>query len=79
MAKATISLTNANRPAPLNYRKFENAYFIVISPAIATTIMGWGFEDLIVNRMMLIVGIIGALVKGLGIMLANGQVYQKSN
>ena len=79
MAKATISLKNANRPAPLSYRKFENAYFIVIAPAVVSLIMGWGFEDLIVERLLLAFGFVGALVKGFGMMLANGQVYTKSN
>jgi hypothetical protein len=77
MSKITLSDKNINSPAPLLYRKFENAYFIVISPAIATTIMGWGFEDLLVNRMLLISGIVGAIIKGLGMILANGQTYEK--
>lgn len=76
MSKITVSEKNINRPAPLNYRKFENAYFTCLAPAIGGLILGWGFEDLIANRLTLVIVVVGAMVKGLGMILANGQVYE---
>jgi hypothetical protein len=73
----TISNKNINKPAPSLYRKFENAYFTVLSPAIGALIMGWGFQDVITNRLTLSLVVVGALIKGLGIVLANGERYTK--
>lgn len=73
----TISKKNLNKPAPSLYRKFENAYFTALSPAIGGLIMGWGFEDLIANRLTLSLVVVGAIIKGFGMILANGERYTK--
>jgi len=73
----TISIKNRNRPAPGLYRKFENAYFTALAPSLGGLILGWGFEDLITNRLTLTLVVVGAFVKGFGMILANGERYTK--
>lgn len=77
MSRVTLSRKNKKRPAPLNYRRFENAYFLALAPAIGTLIMGWGFSDLITTRLSLLLVVLGGVIKGLGVLLANGEVYVK--
>lgn len=70
---------NLKRPAPKWYRKFENAYIIVLAPAIATVISTWGLPELIVNRSLQIIGLTVAIVKAMGMIIANGEVYANQN
>ena len=74
----TASRKNTRRPAPSLYRKFENAYFIALAPAIGGLILGWGFTDIVANRLTLLVVVFSALVKGMGMVLANGEDYVKT-
>lgn len=71
-------LQNINYPAPKSYRKFENAY-VVFSPAIAGAIQGWGLSDHASNRCMIVLTVSVALVKAIGMMLRNGEVYSTSS
>lgn len=75
MSRTSFKKSNIHTPAPKNWRKFENAYFMALAPAIAGLIMGWGFEDILANRLMLLLAFIGAIVKGVGLFLANGEQY----
>lgn len=73
----TISRKNLSKPAPSIYRKFENAYFTALAPALGGLVLGWGFDDIITNRLTLTLVVVGAFVKGFGMILANGERYAK--
>jgi hypothetical protein len=66
---------DTNKPAPKFYRRFENAYIIVLAPAIMAAIQGWGLTDQIANRSMIVVTVSAAIVKGIGFLIANGETY----
>lgn len=72
---------NSNKPAPKNYRKFENMMIIVLIPALVFVINDWGFKDeLKAKRILLIVGtLLPAVIKGIGMILSNGEEYIKIN
>lgn len=67
---ANISLNNVKSPAPKKWRKFENAYFAALAPVIAVTIQQWGLSDAVVNKCLLGIGVLGALIKFTGMLLA---------
>ena len=72
MADITI---NTNKPAPKKWRKFENAYIIILAPAIMAGVQGWGLSDKIANRSMILVTISAAIIKAIGFIIANGDDY----
>lgn len=77
MGKTTFRRSNRNKPAPKMYRRFENAMLTAIIPATVLVLQGWGFQnDLIGTRAILIIGTaLVAVIKGVGMMLSNGQDY----
>jgi len=72
-------LQNIQYPAPKSYRKFENAYTVIIAPAIMVAIQGWGLSDNVANHSMIILTVSMAFVKGIGMMLRNGEVYSTNS
>lgn len=77
MAKATLSVNNAGKPAPKWWRKLENGLLMLLIPATVAVLMGWGFKDeAFVTKLTLLIntGLV-ALVKFIGTMLANGEEY----
>ena len=75
--KISMNFKNINAPAPKAFRKFENAYCIMIAPALAAAVQGWGLDASHANRWMIVLTFSVALVKGTGMMLANGETYTK--
>lgn len=78
MPKVKMGLSQIENPAPLAYRRFSNAMIMFIIPGLATLIAGWGLPDLIANRWLLLLSFIPALIKGIGVLLGNGQEYAPS-
>lgn len=77
MAKQTFSANNFNRPAPKWWRKLEDGLLMILIPAIVAMLMGWGFKDeAFANKIILLIntGLV-AVIKFIGKMLANGEVY----
>lgn len=70
---ANVSLSNVNKTTPKKWRKFENAYFAALAPVIAGTIQGWGLSDAVVNKWLLGLGALGALIKFTGMLLAEDE------
>lgn len=68
---ANVSLNNINSPAPKKWRKFENAYFAALAPAIAGIIQGWGLADPVANKALLVLAFLGAAIKFTGMVLAD--------
>ena len=68
-------------PAPKGYRKFENGFFMFLAPTITAVIQGWGFEDqlMTIRANLIAVVTLGALIKFVGYLIANGEVYAPSD
>lgn len=79
MSDVKIGLNQTSKPAPLGYRKFMNAYIIVVMPALTSFIAAWGFSTAIQAKLGILLVLTGAFVKGMGMVLGNGQVYTPSN
>lgn len=75
MAQITFNKSNIHKPAPKGYRRFENAYIMVLAPAIIGLIQSWGLTDQVANRATLIVTFSMGLCKFIGFMIANGEDY----
>ncbi len=74
---ATFNKGNVGKPAPKWWRKLENGLLIVLIPSTVGILMGWGFKDeAFANKLILLIntGLV-ALVKFIGMMLANGDDY----
>jgi len=73
----TIKTSNCNLPAPKYWRKLEDALLMLIIPATVAVLMGWGFKDeAFLNKILLLVNtLLVAVIKAIGMVLANGQVY----
>ncbi|MDP4248117.1 MAG: hypothetical protein Q8932_19945 [Bacteroidota bacterium] len=79
MADTKIGFNQLDKPAPLYYRRFTNAYIVCILPAVSALCAGWGFSDKASNRIGLMLIFSAALVKGVGMVLGNGQDYVPTN
>lgn len=79
MADTKIGLNQVDKPAPLWYRRFTNAYIIVLMPGLASLFTGWGFTDAVTKKILLVIVFSGVAVKATGIVLGNGQIYSPSN
>lgn len=66
-----------NKPAPLWYRRLTNAMIIFIIPAIAALVSGWGLSEKNQNRWLLILTFLPALIKGIGVLIGNGEYIKK--
>lgn len=76
---ATISHKNSNKPAPIGWRKFENAMIVMFIPTATAVIQGWDFtNEVLALRLNLIVAVgLAGVLKGIGLLIANGQDYTK--
>jgi hypothetical protein len=79
MADTKLGWSQLDKPAPLYYRRFINAYTIVVAPAIVGLVTAWGVSTLTLARTGAVVIFSIALVKGVGMVLGNGQIYSPSN
>lgn len=79
MANLTFSSSNINKPAPKGWRKFENAYFMALAPALLGAIQSWGLSDDKANKGMIILTLFGAAIKFTGFIIANGEEYAPAN
>lgn len=79
MPETKIGLGQAEKPPPLWYRRMSNALIIFVIPSLSGLIQSLGLTDIVTNRWLSILTFTPALIKGIGIMLGNGQVYSPSN
>lgn len=75
MAETKVGISNVDRPAPLWYRRLSNALIIFIIPGAVALVQGWGLSDKQTNRWLLVLAFLPALIKGIGVLLGNGQNY----
>lgn len=77
---ANVGVSQINVPTPVRYRIFSNIFIIVILPATTALLHGWGIKDqVLLNHIDQLSIFAGAIVKGIGIISGNGQVYSPSN
>lgn len=79
MADVKIGLSQTSKPAPLAYRKFENAAILIFLPAIAGFLAVIPMSPLGTKIEAASIVFSGMIVKGLGMVLGNGQVFTPSN
>ena len=79
MSRVTLSRRNRKRPAPRAWRKMEDILLILIIPSVVAVLTQWGFQDeALLNKILLLVNILlVAIIKAIGMFLANGEVYAK--
>lgn len=68
-----------DKPAPLAYRRFVNAYTVVLLPALTGAVSAWGLPDNTVKKVLIVLTLTVPVVKGLGMILGNGQIFSPSN
>lgn len=79
MADTKIGLNQVDKPAPLWYRRLSNALIIFVIPGAVALVQGWGLLPATLNHWMLVLSFLPAVIKGVGIVLGNGQIYSPSN
>ena len=79
MADVKLGWSQLDKPAPLGYRRFVNAYTVLVAPSIVTLVTTWGASTLTIARTGAVVIFSVALVKAAGMVLGNGQIYSPSN
>jgi hypothetical protein len=78
MAQTTFDVQNVGKPAPKWWRKLENGLLSILIPAIVLTLLGLGYDSN--SKLILVINVLlVAVIKFVGYMLANGEVYALSN
>lgn len=77
MPTTKFGVKSVYEPAPKWWRRLERAMLMAFIPATVTMIMSWKFEDeLKATRLTLIISVgLVALIKGVGMMLSDGDDY----
>lgn len=74
MARTTFDVQNVGKPAPKWWRKLENGLLSILIPAIVLTLLGLGYDSN--SKLILVINVLlVAIIKFVGYMLANGEVY----
>lgn len=75
MADTKIGLDQINSPAPLPFRRLTNAMILCFLPMATGLVQGLTMSKDARNIWMLVISAIPFLLKGIGMILGNGQVY----
>lgn len=79
MPQTKMGFSQVEKPAPLWYRRLSSALIMFLVPGAIGLVSGWGLSDKIANRWLMVLGFVPALVKAVGSLLGNGQVYAPTN
>lgn len=79
MPQTKIGLDQFDKPAPLWYRRLTNAMILSFIPAYVGIIQAVPMGNSKRNILMCLATAIPFLLKGIGMIMGNGQVYQPSN
>lgn len=79
MAETKIGLDQINSPAPLPFRRLTNAMILCFLPMATGLVQGLTMSKDARNIWMLVIAAVPFLLKGIGMILGNGQVYSPSN
>lgn len=76
MAQTTFHIDNANKPAPLKFRKIKKGIQMIIIPAIIVMLQTFGVDSLTSTKIQAFMGTgIVAILEFIDLMLSNGEVY----
>lgn len=79
MAEIKVGMSQVNKPAPLGFRRFTNAMILSFVPAYVGIIQSVPMNDAKRNILMCIATAIPFVLKGIGMIIGNGQDYVPSN
>ena len=79
MADVKIGFSQMDKPAPLAYRRWVNATILFFIPMLTGIIQGVDMQPGTRNNFMLMIVAIPFLLKGIGMILGNGQVYSPTD
>lgn len=79
MANVKIGLDQTNNPSPLWYRKMMNAIILSFLPAYVGIVQGVAMSSDTRNIHMVIAAAIPFILKGIAMIIGNGQRYEPSN
>lgn len=80
MPRAKINKSSLQKPAPKWWRKLENGLLIILIPAAVTIIMGSVSDPNRAAKLTLYINIgFVALIKFIGNLISNGEVYAPEN
>lgn len=71
----SLSMQNFDRPAPRMYRRFANATVLFFIPMATGLVQGVNMSSESRNYWMLGIAAVPFLIKGIGMILGNGEVY----
>lgn len=75
-----ISAAGATRPAPKWWRNFERGTLMVLIPSAVAILQGWGLDDAVSTKAMLMVNVgLVAVIKFVGMMLVDTEDNYVSN
>lgn len=79
MPKTKIGFNQVDKPAPLWFRRLSNAIVLCFIPMVTGIIQSIDMTDETRNYYMIGLVALPFFMKGLGIILGNGQIYSPSN
>lgn len=79
MPETKVGLSQFSRPSPLWYRRLTNAIILCFLPMYTGIVQGVSMDVDVRNINMIIIASIPFLLKGIGMILGNGQDYTPSN
>lgn len=79
MAEVKFGLDQANKPAPLWFRRLNNAMTLSFMPGYVAVVQMVPMSDSARNIHMMVAAGIPFLMNGIGQLLGNGQKYVPSN
>ncbi len=79
MPETKFGLSQVEKPAPLWYRRLTNATIVAFIPMYVGIVQVVPISDVKRNILMVIATSVPFLLKGVGMLLGNGQVYVPSN
>lgn len=79
MAETKIGLAQVNTPSPLWFRRLTNAIVLCFLPMVTGIVQGVTMGDNVRNNWMIGIVAVPFFLKGIGMVLGNGQVYSPTN
>jgi hypothetical protein len=79
MAETKFGLSQVEKPAPLWYRRLTNATILSFIPAYVGIVQAVPMADSKRNILMCVAAAVPFVLKGIGMLMGNGQIFQPSN
>lgn len=79
MPETKFGLSQVEKPAPLWFRRLTNATILCFLPMLTGIVQGLRMSDQARNNWMIAIVAVPFLLKGIGMIMGNGQVFSPSN